>query len=168
MTALDSPIVSHPALGLPPTDMTAGFPAAAERLAAAAPRVAGRALEFALDADPTFTERYDEVGLRRLLHDTEVLLERLGRSLASGDPRFAREWADQVAPLYRRRRVPMDDLATLAEGLRRATDSVVAPGERGPLDAAVDAAVAVFRKYRRIAGDGRRRNPIAAFIYKGA
>jgi hypothetical protein len=167
-SALDSPIVSHPSLGLPPPDMTAGFPAAAARLVAAAPRVGARALEVAIADDPTLRERHDEIALRRLLRDTEVYIERIARSLASNDPGFVRDWADQVAPVYRRRRVPMDDLVRISEGLRLATKSVLAPGERGPVDEALDAAVSVFRKYRRIAGDARKRNRILAFIYKGA
>jgi hypothetical protein len=148
--------------------MTAGFPAAAARLLAAAPRVGARALEVAIADDPTLRERHEEIALRRLLRDTEVYVERLARSLASGDPGFVRDWADQVAPVYRRRRVPMDDLVRISEGLRLATRTVLAPAERGPVDEALDSAVTVFRKYRRIAGDARKRNRILQFIYKGA
>jgi hypothetical protein len=36
------------------------------------------------------------------------------------------------------------------------------------MDAAIDAAVKVFRYYRRIAGDARTRNRILAALYKGA
>ena len=36
------------------------------------------------------------------------------------------------------------------------------------LDAAIDAAIAVFKWHRRLAGDARKRNPLLAFIYKGA
>jgi hypothetical protein len=160
--------VSHPSLGLPPPDMTAGFPEAARRLIQARDRVAGRALELALGADPTLRERYDEVGLRLLLRDARGAVDELAKSLASADPSFVSEWADQVAPIYRRRRVPMDDLIALAEGLRLATDSVLAPGERESIDTALDQAIAVFRKYRRLAGDARKRNRILQFIYKGA
>ncbi len=160
--------MSHPSLGLPPTDMTAGFPAAAARLLGAADRISARALEIAVAADPTMRERHGDVGLQKLLRDSGGFIERLARSLASADPGFVREWADQVAPLYRRGRVPMDDLIGLAEGLRLATKSVLAPGERGPIEEALDEAVVVFRKYRRIAGDARRRNRILQFIYKGA
>ncbi len=160
--------VSHPSLGLPPIDMTAGFPDAANRLRAVAPRVSARALEIAVDADPTLTERHDEVALRNLLQDTEAFVERVCRSLASGDPSFVREWADMTAPVFRRRQVPMDDLRAIAEGIRRASESVLAPGERGPVDEALDEAERVFRRYRQIAGDARRRNRIIQAIYKGA
>ena len=42
------------------------------------------------------------------------------------------------------------------------------PVEQALADAALDAGIAVCRRYRRIAGDARKRNPILAFIYKGA
>lgn len=148
--------------------MTAGFPEAASRLTQARDRIAARALEVALAADPTLPERYDAVGLRLLLRDAAGAVDELAKSLASNDPSFVSEWADQVAPIYRRRRVPMDDLVALAEGLRLATKSVVAPGEREPVDAALDQGIVVLRKYRRLAGDARKRNRILQFIYKGA
>ena len=119
-------------------------------------------------ADPTMRERHGDVGLQKLLRDTAGFVDVLSRSLASADPRFVRDWADQVAPVYRRGRVPMDDLIGLTEGLRLAARSVLAPGERGPVDEALDEAEVVFRKYRRIAGDARRRNRLLQFIYKGA
>jgi hypothetical protein len=62
----------------------------------------------------------------------------------------------------------MGDLIQLAEGLRQASYAVLAPGERGPVDEATDQAVAVFRRQRRIAGDGRRRNRLLELLYKGA
>ena len=148
--------------------MTAGFPAAAERLMAARERVGARALEIAIADDPTFRDRYDEIGLRHLLRDTEVYIDRLAKSLASDDPSFARLWADQAAPLYRRRRVPMDDMVRISEGLRLATRVVLAPGERGPVEAALDEAIGSFRRFRRIAGDARKRNRLLQFLYKGA
>ena len=95
-------------------------------------------------------------------------MERVCRSLASGDPGFVREWADMTAPVFRRRKVPMDDLRAIAEGIRRASQSVLAPGERGPVDEALDEAERVFKRYRQIAGDARRRNRILQAIYKGA
>jgi hypothetical protein len=148
--------------------MTGGFPEAAGRLVRARDRLAARALEVALAADPTLRERYDTVGLRLLLRDAGGAVDELAKSVASNDPSFVSQWADQVAPIYRRRRVPMDDLVALAEGLRLASKSVVAPGEHEPVDVALDQAIVVFRKYRRLAGDARKRNRILQFIYKGA
>jgi hypothetical protein len=160
--------VSHPSLGLPPPDQTAGFPAAAARIDAARTRLAARALEIAFDKDPTLRDRYDELGLRKLLRDAGTLLERIAVAVASGDPEPLRLFADQVAPIYRRRSVPMDDLINLAEGLRAATATVLTGPELAPVDAAVDTAIDEFRWHRRIAGDARKKNRILQAIYKGA
>ena len=135
---------------------------------AAKARLGVRGLEFALDADPTMRTRHDELGLRRLLRDTDIIVERIALCVAGDDPGWLREWADWVAPIYRRRRVPMDDVIQLCEGLRRACAAVLAPAEMVPAEAAIDEAIRVFRWYRRIAGDARKRNPILQFIYKGA
>jgi hypothetical protein len=160
--------VSHPSLGLPPPDQTAGFPAAAARIDAARTRLAARALEIAFDKDPTLRDRYDELGLRKLLRDAGTLLERIAVAVASGDPEPLRAFADHVAPIYRRRSVPMDDLINLAEGLRAATATVLTGPEVAPVDAAVDTAIDEFRWHRRIAGDARKKNRILQAIYKGA
>jgi hypothetical protein len=165
---LDFGIVSHPSLGLPPPDRTAGLPTAAARLDAARARLAARALEIAVENDPTMRDRYDELGLRRLLRDAETLLERVAVCIASGDTEPLRSFADWVAPVYRRRSVPMDDLIGLAEGLRASASTVLAGPEVAALNTAIDAAIERFRWNRRIAGDARKRNRILQAIYKGA
>jgi hypothetical protein len=147
--------------------MTAGFPAAAERMRAARGRLGARALEVALQRDPTIRERLGEIGVRALLRDTEVYIERIARAVASADPGQARGWADWVAPVYRRRKVPMDDLVTLSEGLRSALAAILAPEEQAAADVALDEAIATFRRYRRIAGDARKRSRILTALYKG-
>lgn len=147
--------------------MTAGFPDAAARLMAQRSTLGARALEIAIQRDPTFRDRFDETGLRRLLRDTEILIDRLAHSVAADDPTFMRSFADQVSPLLRRRRVSVDDAVKLLEGIRSASSAALGPEERVPADRAIDAGVAVFRDYRRIAGDARRRNPVLAAIYKG-
>jgi len=159
--------VSHPSLGTPPPDLSAGASAAA-RLNGVAGRLAGRAIECAVERDPTLAERHDATALRQLLRDAETLLERISRSMAAADTVFVREFAEAIAPLYRRRRVPMDDLVSVLEGLRKAMTSVLAPDDFAAADEAVDAAVAVFRDYRRLAGDARKRNRVISFLYKGA
>jgi hypothetical protein len=159
--------VSHYALGLPGPDFHAGFPEAAARIRAAAPRLGTRALESALHRDPTIRTRLGETGLRQLLRDTEILVERTARAVASADPAQLREWADWVAPVYRRRKVPMDDLVTLCEGLRAALPAVLAPEEQEPANTALDQAIATFRWYRRIAGDARQRDRLLNAIYRG-
>jgi hypothetical protein len=159
--------VSHPSLGLPPLDLTAGFPGAAERLRASKDRLAARALAVAMDADPTIRERYDETGERQLLRDATLLVERVSLSVAAANPLPAREYADWTAPVYRRRRVPMDDLVALCEGLRVALPSILAPAEMAAASAALDGAIEVYRWHRRLAGDARKKNAFLQFLYKG-
>ncbi len=160
--------MSHPSLGLPPRDLSAGFPVAAERIRTNRDRLAARALAAAMDADPTIRERYDEVGQRQLLRDASLLGERVGLCVAAASPGPAHDYADWTAPLYRRRRVPMDDLVALCEGLRVALPSILAPAEMAAASAALDAAIEVYRWHRRIAGDARKKSAFLQFLYKGA
>jgi hypothetical protein len=62
----------------------------------------------------------------------------------------------------------MDDVIGIAEGLRAAAATAIAPDGVPAVDAAIDAAVAALRWHRRLGGDARKRNPVIAFIYKGA
>jgi hypothetical protein len=94
-------LVSHPSLGLPPPDLTAGRPAAAEAIRVARARLAARALEVAIDTDPTIRTRHDELALRRLLHDAEVLLDQVagrGQATSALSPS-----GREVVPVFRRR-----------------------------------------------------------------
>jgi hypothetical protein len=88
--------------------------------------------------------------------------------VATNDPLPTSEFADQVVPLYRRRRVPMDDLVQLSEGLRTAMAPFFDGPEADPMHAAINAGIAQMRWNRRIAGDARKRNKLLEFIYKGA
>ncbi len=141
---------------------------AARRIREAAPRLAARALEVALDKDATFRDRHDQTGLRQRLRDAELLAERVALSVAAGDGLPAREYADWTAPTYRRKRVPMDDLIALCRGLQAALPGVLAPHELGVAQAALDEAIAVFKWNRRLAGDARKKNALLQFLYKGA
>jgi hypothetical protein len=160
--------VSHPSLGEPPLNPSAAFPEGAARLRAAESTISARALEVAIERDPTMTTRHDELALRQLLRDAAVYLDRIALAVGTGDDRHMSEWAEMVAPLYRRRRVPMDDLITLGEGLRRAVRIVLSPLEQERADAAIDEAVRELRWNRRIAGDARKRNKLLQLLYKGA
>jgi hypothetical protein len=160
--------VSHPSLGLPDLDTTAGFPEAAARLRASAGRIGARALEIAIERDPTIRDRYDDIGLRHLLRDTETLIDRIALAVAADDPGPVAKHADQTVPLYRRRRVPMDDLVNLVEGLRSSIGAYLVGPEAAPMHAAIDAAITVMRWNRRVAGDARKRNRFLQAIYKGA
>lgn len=130
--------------------------------------LAARALEAAVERDPTMMTRYDELGLRERLHDAALLADRLALSVAAGDPAPAREYADWTAPAYRRKRVPLDDLINLLEGLRWALPSVVDGKADADGNAAIDAAIEVYRWNRRLAGDARKRNAFLQLLYKGA
>jgi hypothetical protein len=118
--------------------------------------------------DPTIRDRYDETGLRQMLRDTEIWTEQLARCVASGSPTPMRTWAEQLTPLYRRRKVSMDDLVRFAEAHRAAIRSTLGPAELPIADEALDEAMAVFRWHRRLAGDARKRNRLLQLIYKGA
>jgi hypothetical protein len=160
--------VSHPTLGRPPRDLSAGSPDAARRIRSATDALAAKALKVAVDHDPTLMTRYDELGLRERLHDAALLADRIALSVAAGEPGPAREYADWTGPTYRGKRVPLDDLIRLLEGLRAALPSVVEGEAVDEANAAIDAAIASYRWQRRLAGDARRRNRFLQFIYKGA
>ncbi len=159
--------VSHPTLGLPPRSLVAGYPEAAARLRADRGRLAARALEVAVDGDPTFRTRYDDAGLRNLLRDAEVFVDRLALCVAGNDAHWLKEFADQTATVFRRREVAMDDVVQICEGLRAGARSALSEEEAVPADHALDEAIAVFRWYRRLAGDARKRNRLLSAIYRG-
>lgn len=165
--AVDFPLVSHPTLGLPPRSLQAGFPDAGARLKAQRAALAARALEVAVDADPTIRTRFDDVGLRNLVKDAQVHVDRVALCVAGNDSHWLKEFADQAAPVFRRREVPMDDVCRILEGLRTAARGVLSEEEMVPADAALDEAVKVYRWYRRLSGDARKKNPIIETIYRG-
>ena len=165
---LDFGLVSHPSLGLPPIDRTAGDPASADALRTARARLAERAIEYAGRADPEFATRYAPVALAELRLDVDAMVGRLADSVAANDPDGLAGWAEMVVPRFRKKGVSMDDLRSLFEGLRRAAPAAVLPDAIPIVDASIDAANAVFKWHRRMAGDARKRNPLLAFLYKGA
>jgi hypothetical protein len=159
--------VSHPSLGKPPPDLHAGFPDGAARIRALHAALASRALEIAIDADPSLRTRYDDGGLRNLLRDAEVFVERLALCVAADDPYFLEHFADQTSTVFRRRRVAMGDLMAMLEGMRSAARGVLSPAEQAAADRGIDAAIAVFDWHRQIAGDARTKNRILQALYKG-
>jgi hypothetical protein len=159
--------VSHPSLGLPPRSLQAGFPDAAARLRTSRAALAVRALEVAVDADPTMRTRYDESGLRNLLRDAEVHVDRLALCVAGNDPHWLAHFADGTATVFRRRGVAMDDMVRLMEGLRSAARGLLSAEEMVPADLALDEAARVYHWYRRLSGDARQKNKLVDAIYKG-
>jgi hypothetical protein len=165
---LDFELVSHPSLGLPPIDRSAGDPASADAMRAARGRLAQRAIADAGEVDPTFLARYDAAAMAQLRLDVDAMVGRLAESVGANDPGGLARWAEMVVPRFRKKGVSMDDLRLLFDGLRRAAPAVVLPDAMPIVDASIDAANAVFKWHRRLAGDARKRNPILAFLYKGA
>lgn len=159
--------MSHPSLGLPPADQRIVHPEAAHRVHEGAIRLAARALEVAIQADPTIRERNDEAGLRARLRDAQLLAERLSIAVGIDEPGPLREYAEMIAPVYRRKRVPLDDMIALCEGLRAALLGVLAPVELATANVALDEAIAVLKWHRRLAGDARKKNAFLQFLYKG-
>jgi hypothetical protein len=148
--------------------MSAGDPVAAAAIGSGGARLRARAFAAALDLDPTISERHDEIVRAALLSDLEAFVDRLIVAVSSGDPGAMATFADLVAVRYRKRKIPMDDVIRLCEGLRRAAAAAVEPEAAPAIDASIDAAIVVFKWHRRLAGDARKRNPLLAYIYKGA
>ena len=148
--------------------MAAGDTTAAAALRSGGPRLRARALAAALDLNPTMKDRHADVVLQALLSDLEAFHDRLIVAVSSGDPHAMATFADLVAVRYRKRKIPMDDVISLCEGLRRAASAVVEPDAVATVDEAIDEAIAVFKWNRRLAGDARKRHPLLSFIYKGA
>ena len=165
--AVSFPIVSHPTLGQPPRSLEAGYPAAAASLRAQRSSIAVRALEVAVDADASIRRRYDDLALRNLLSDAEVLVDRLALCVASDDTFFLREFADQSATVFRRRKVAVMDVMGLLEGIRAGARGVLTGDELASADRAVDAAVKVYKRFHHIRGDAREWNPVTSKLYKG-
>ena len=160
--------MSHPSLGLPPRDTSAGDMTASAALRSGGARLRARALAAALELNPTMKDRHADVVIQALLADLEAFHDRLILAVSSADPRAMASFADLVAVRYRKRKIPMDDVISLCEGLRRAAAAVVEPAAVPVIDEAIDQAIAVFKWNRRLAGDARKRNPLLSFIYKGA
>jgi hypothetical protein len=157
----------HPSLGLAPEDMTAGYPAAADALRRSRATVAAEALDVVAARDPEFRGRFNDSGFGDLLHDAEILTERLAMCLASGETRWLPEFAEWMSPILRRRGVAQADLAAVAEGIRQVAGSRLGPEELALADRSLGAAVEVFRKNGRIGGDTHKRNALLRWLYRG-
>jgi hypothetical protein len=152
----------HPALGLPPADVTAGHPGVAARLRAAADRLPALSLRAALRRDPGLAERHDELMLRRLLRDYDRHIEQLALAVATGQDGFVTAYAEM-----RRRRVRMNDVVTLIEGLEEAALAIGPAADAEAIHAPVAAWIERLRHHRRLPGD-HDGNAVARFLYKGA
>jgi hypothetical protein len=158
--------MSHPALGLPPSDSSAGRPALAARLRADE-RLAALSLDAALRADPSLRERYDELMLRRFLRDYGQHIEQLAQALETGEPRFVVLFGEHLVPIYRRRNVRMNDVVTLLRGLEEVAVASVPSTEGELVRDLMSAWVDRMRHHRRLPGD-HDGNAAVRFIWKGA
>jgi hypothetical protein len=157
----------HPNLGLAPVDQTAGFPDAAEKVRAGAATIAANALEAAVKADPTIRTRYDQVALRRLLRDGELLADRLATCLASGRDKYLTDYAEWIGPICRRRGLSLGDLAAVCAGMREGLEPQLNPDELAAATRSLEAAAAVFKRNGRLAGDSHQRNALLKWMYRG-
>jgi hypothetical protein len=157
----------HPALGLPPSDATAGHPDLAQRLRDASQRLPALALQAANRTDPTLEQRYGELALRGFLRDYDGHLEQLARALATGEARFVVTYGESIVPVYRRRGVRMNDVVTLLRGLEEAAVSVVPGAGADAVRALMAAWVDRMRHHRRLPGD-HEGNALVRSIWKGA
>ena len=98
----------HPALGLPPSDATAGHPELARRILEARARACRRSRSRPRSGStPVLRDRHDELALRRMLRDYETPCRPAGASprdrARSASSSMYGEW---LVPIYRRRRRP--------------------------------------------------------------
>jgi len=158
--------MSHPAIGLPPADATAGRPDVAARLRDAA-RLPATALEAAYRIDETLPERYDELMQRKFLRDYGQHITQLARAIETGEDRFVVAWGESLVPIYRRRHVRMNDVVSLLRGLEEAAVALGPSADAEVIREPVDAWVERMRHHRRLAGD-HEGNAAVRFIWKGA
>jgi hypothetical protein len=160
-------VYRHPNLGLAPLDMAAGYVAAAEKVRGGAAGIAAGALEAAVKADPTIRTRYDQLGLRLLLRDGELLVERLAMCLAGGEDRWLTEYAEWIGPIYRRRGVPLSDLTVLCGGIREMVQARLTGDEFAAAAHSLDAAGTILKRNGRVGGDRHKRNALSKWMYRG-
>lgn len=163
----DIQVSRHPNLGLAPLDMTASFASAAAKIRAEAAAISAGALEAAVKTDPTIRSRHDDTALRQLVRDGELMTERLGLCLASGQDRWITEYAEWIGPIQRRRGMPLGDLAALCAGIREQLEPVLSPDEFAAAARSLDAAAAILNRNGRVGGDRHHRNALLKWMYKG-
>lgn len=161
------PVSRHPALGLAPVDMRVGFTNAAETLRHDRTVIAAQALGIVVEHDGELKSRFTEKGMADLLHDAELLTERLAMCLSSADTRWLAEYAEWIGPILRRRGVAQSDMAAILEGIRETVAQRLSPEVQALAGRSIDAAAEVFRKNGRIGGDTHKRNALLRWLYRG-
>ena len=97
--------MSHPLHGARPLDRTAGFPSVVAPLTAQWEQLAGRAIVAAVERNPELRDRVGDIGLRHLMRDAQVVLEKLAESVASGSITPLKSFTEHGTPTWRRRRI---------------------------------------------------------------
>lgn len=161
------PTHRHPNLGLAPLDMEAGFTAEANVLRRDRAAIAAAALVAAVAADPDLQLRFDDAGLRQLLHDAEVLIDRLAMCLDADDVRPMAEYAEWIGPILRRRGVSLWDLVEICNGIREIVAPTLGQEASKAMNGILDAAIDVLRKNGRLGGDPHKRNALLKWFYRG-
>jgi len=159
--------MSHPSLGLPPHDASAGLPAVAARLRASNGRIAKLALQWTLRDQEGFEERYDEEKLRLFLRDLEQHVKQLARAIETGEDYYVASYGEWLVPVYRRRQVPMRDFMAILKGLQYAAATLMTPDEKKVSDALFERWSATLKHHQRLAGD-HKGNAVIRFFWKGA
>ncbi len=160
--------MSHPLHGARPLDTRAGFPEAAAQISARWSEVADRGIIAAVEHNPELRDRVGELGLRHLLRDAEVVLQKLCESVGAGSVGPLKNFTEHATATWRRRRISMDDVTDLYEGLRVAVAATITGEAAAFADQALNEGIAVLKWHRRLGGDTRKRNRILKAIYKGA
>jgi hypothetical protein len=153
-----------------PDRATVAFPPmgdAATRLRNGHGRLAAEALRASVRRDPTFETRYDILQFRTFLRDCDRHVLQLAQALDGGLPGPMTEYVDTIIPVFRRRRVPLEDLGTMLLGTVDAARADLPPAEGDAASLVVEAALNHLERPRHLAGD-RPRNPILQFLWKGA
>ena len=120
-----------------------------------------------MSRDPSLGMRYDALHLSTFLRDCDRHVLQLASSLEEGRVAPLAEYVRTIIPVFRRRRVPLEDLATMLLGTLDAARSDLPPAEGGAADVVIEAGLARLERPRHLAGD-RPRHPILQFIWKGA
>jgi hypothetical protein len=129
--------------------------------------LAAEALRAAIRRDPTLGTRYDALQLRTFTRDCERHVQQLELALRRGRVGPVVEYVSTIVPVFRRRRVPLEDLGTMLLGTLDAAASALPPAARDAASMVMEAGLSQLERPRHLAGD-RPRNPILQFLWKGA
>ncbi len=158
MDRLGDPLAKHTC---PP------MPDAATRLRNGRERLATEALVAAVRRDPTLEDRCDALQFRTFLRDMDRHILRLAVALEQGNVGPMTEYVGMLVPLFRRRRVPLEDFATMLLGVLDAARADLPRDEADAASQVIEAGLGQLERPRHLPGN-RRRNPVLSLLWKGA